>query len=193
MELSDRFAVNATADAAWAFFWDLPRVAGCLPGCESIEAIGDGAYRAQMTQRVGPFQVAMSMEVSIQESVEKQRVVVTGQGKDRHRQPTAHQQARAGAERTAARPDRSGLRNGLQSLRQTGNAGQHRRKAQSRRDTHRVQPPHSLRTGVIAPSSPRRRSGPFSPWEKVRMRVRAHPCPLSPSFVCCSCRSDRPI
>ena len=26
-----------------------------------------------------------------------------------------------------------------------------------------------------APSSPRRRAGPFSPWEKVRMRVRAHP------------------
>ena len=83
MQLSDRFAVSATVDAAWAFFWDLPRVAGCLPGCESIESIGDGAYRAQITQRVGPFQIAMSMEVSIQEAVEKQRVVVTGHGKDR--------------------------------------------------------------------------------------------------------------
>ncbi len=83
MELTDRFAVDASRAAAWAFLWDLPRVAKCLPGCESIEDAGEGAYRARMTQRVGPFKVTLDMEMRIDEAEEGQRVVVSGNGRDR--------------------------------------------------------------------------------------------------------------
>lgn len=83
MELTDRFAVGASPGEAWAFFWDLPRVARCLPGCESIEPAGEGAYRARMTQRVGPFRVSMDMEMRVDEAEEGRRVVVSGSGKDR--------------------------------------------------------------------------------------------------------------
>ena len=83
MELTDRFEVSASPAEAWAFFWDLPRVAKCLPGCESIEDAGDGAYRARMTQRVGPFNVTLDMDMRIDEAEEGQRVVVSGNGKDR--------------------------------------------------------------------------------------------------------------
>ena len=83
MELTDRFAVKAAPAAAWAFFWDLPRVARCLPGCESIEPAGEGAYRARMTQRVGPFSVSMDMEMRVDEAEQGRRVVVSGSGKDK--------------------------------------------------------------------------------------------------------------
>ncbi len=83
MELTDRFEVSASPAEAWAFFWDLPRVAKCLPGCESIEDAGNGAYRARMTQRVGPFKVTLDMEMRIDEAEEGRRVVVSGNGKDR--------------------------------------------------------------------------------------------------------------
>ena len=83
MDLTDRFAVKASPGEAWAFFWDLPRVARCLPGCESIEAAGEGAYRARMTQRVGPFRVSMDMEMRVDEAEEGSRVVVSGSGKDK--------------------------------------------------------------------------------------------------------------
>lgn len=83
MELTDRFAVDASPAEAWAFFWDLPRVAKCLPGCESIEEAGGGAYRARMTQRVGPFKVTLEMEMRIDEAEEGRRVAVSGNGRDR--------------------------------------------------------------------------------------------------------------
>ena len=82
MELTDRFAVRASAEETWAFFFDLPRVARCLPGCERIEAAGDSAYRARMVQRVGPFHVAMDIDLAIEEGDPGRRIVVSGGGKD---------------------------------------------------------------------------------------------------------------
>lgn len=83
MELRDSFAVRASAEEAWAFFWDLPRVARCLPGCERIEAAGDSAYRARMVQKVGPFQVAMDVDLGVDEVEPGRRIVFSGGGQDR--------------------------------------------------------------------------------------------------------------
>lgn len=83
MELTDRFAAQASPSEAWAFFWDLPRVGRCLPGCESIEPAGEGAYRARMTQRVGPFRVSMDMVMRVDEAEDGRRVVVSGSGEDK--------------------------------------------------------------------------------------------------------------
>ena len=83
MELADNFAVSASADETWAFFWDLPRVARCLPGCESIETTGDSTYRARLVQKVGPFQVAMDIDMAVDEVEQGRRIVVSGGGKDR--------------------------------------------------------------------------------------------------------------
>ncbi len=83
MELTDRFEVGASPAEAWAFFWDLPRVAKCLPGCESIETTDGSGYRARMVQKVGPFQVAMDIDISVDEVEQGRRVVVSGGGRDR--------------------------------------------------------------------------------------------------------------
>ena len=83
MDLSDTFTVSAPPSEVWALFWDLPRVARCLPGCEAIEALDGGGYRARLVQRVGPFQVAMDVDLVIEEFVEAKRVVVAGGGQDR--------------------------------------------------------------------------------------------------------------
>ena len=83
MELSDEFSVGAPPGEVWALFWDLPRIARCLPGCESIQSTGADAYRARLVQRVGPFQVAFDLDLAIEEAVEMERVVVSGGGQDR--------------------------------------------------------------------------------------------------------------
>ena len=83
MELTDRFAVKASPAEAWAFLWDLPSVARCIPGCEGIESAGAGAHRARMTQRVGPFRVSMDMEMRVVEVEDGRRVVASGGGKDK--------------------------------------------------------------------------------------------------------------
>ena len=83
MELNDSFTVSAPPSEVWALFWDLPRVGRCLPGCEDIQALDDGSYRARLAQRVGPFSVSMDIDLTVEEAVEAERVVVTGSGQDR--------------------------------------------------------------------------------------------------------------
>lgn len=83
MELTDRFEVPSSPGEVWALFWDLPRVAMCLPGCKSIEAVDEFTYRARMEQKVGPFQIAMDIDLSVNEMQEGKQVVVSGSGKDR--------------------------------------------------------------------------------------------------------------
>ena len=83
MELTDRFTVPASSQTVWALFWDLPRVAGLLPGCERVEAIDETHFRARITQKVGPFKVAMDLDLEVLESEVEKRVVVAGGGHDR--------------------------------------------------------------------------------------------------------------
>ena len=83
MDLSDNFKVSAYPSEVWVLFWDLPRVARCLPGCEDIQTLDDGTYRARIVQRVGPFRFAMDIDLAVEELVEAKRVVVTGGGQDR--------------------------------------------------------------------------------------------------------------
>ena len=83
MELTDRFNVQAPAKEVWGLFFDLPRIARCLPGCEEVHAVDESTYRARMVQKVGPFQVAMDLDIKVEEMVEGERVVVAGGGKDR--------------------------------------------------------------------------------------------------------------
>ena len=83
MELTDTFEVSAPAARVWELFFDLPRLARCLPGCEEIHAVDETHYRARMVQRVGPFQVAMDLDLEVRELTPGKRIVVTGGGKDR--------------------------------------------------------------------------------------------------------------
>ncbi|MCH7656531.1 MAG: hypothetical protein IIC95_11220 [Chloroflexi bacterium] len=83
MELTDRFTVQADSPTVWALFWDLPRIAGLLPGCEGVDAIDETHYRAHIVQRVGPFKVTMDLDLEVLESEVEKRVVLTGGGHDR--------------------------------------------------------------------------------------------------------------
>jgi carbon monoxide dehydrogenase subunit G len=83
LELTDRFTVHASSQDVWALLWDLPRVAMCLPGCESIEVVDDTNLKARFAQKVGPFQVSMDLDLVVQELTEKERIIVAGGGKDK--------------------------------------------------------------------------------------------------------------
>ena len=87
MELTDRFDVSASRRGVGVLLGPALASRSAWPGCESIEGVGGGAYRARMAQRVGPFRVTLDMEMRIDEAVEGQRVVVSGTGKDRMGNP----------------------------------------------------------------------------------------------------------
>lgn len=53
MQIQEAFVVRAPLDTVWAFFEDLERVVGCVPGVRSIEALGPDRYRVVAAQKVG--------------------------------------------------------------------------------------------------------------------------------------------
>jgi len=54
LEIEKRFAVNAPADAVWAFLTDPYRVARCLPGAAITEKVDERTYSGTITVKVGP-------------------------------------------------------------------------------------------------------------------------------------------
>jgi len=83
VELSDSFRVGAPASEVWELFWDFPRLASCLPGCDAIEVIDDSNLKARVGQKIGPFKVAMDLKLTIVEVTPGRRIVAMGGGGDR--------------------------------------------------------------------------------------------------------------
>jgi hypothetical protein len=54
MELSRWQIVPAPVDVVWAALNDPEMLRGCVPGCDTIEADGQDAYRITMAAKVGP-------------------------------------------------------------------------------------------------------------------------------------------
>ena len=54
MELSGDYSFNKPPQAVWDALMNPDVLAGCIPGCRSIESDGPDRYRAVATVRVGP-------------------------------------------------------------------------------------------------------------------------------------------
>lgn len=65
MKFEHTIEMPAGRDRVWAFVMDVPSVAKCVPGLESIEAQGDDKYRATVKIRVGPIGLSLASDLSI--------------------------------------------------------------------------------------------------------------------------------
>ena len=61
---------GASPDRVWAFVMDVPSMAKCIPGCESVEDLGNNRYKAVVKIKVGPIGLALASEISIAEKDE---------------------------------------------------------------------------------------------------------------------------
>ncbi len=69
-----KFEHNATIDApiekVWAFLMDIPAVAKCAPGMQSVEPLGDDKYRGTIVVSFGPARLTLQGDVAIVEKDE---------------------------------------------------------------------------------------------------------------------------
>ena len=83
MHFSERFDVPAPLGEAWAFIWDAPRLAACLPGCVGVEEIQAGnRYKARFEDHVGPYKVHFDLDIEVRETVPLERVRIFASGRD---------------------------------------------------------------------------------------------------------------
>jgi carbon monoxide dehydrogenase subunit G len=67
MILDHRVTVPATPERTWAFLMDIPQMATCVPGVETVTETGPGVYTGILGVRVGPVRVRLEGRVRVTE------------------------------------------------------------------------------------------------------------------------------
>jgi carbon monoxide dehydrogenase subunit G len=79
-------------EQAWTALWDVPAVARCLPGLQNVEEIPPSGitrrdephhrYRVTVKDKVGPFSVAVTLDVTVDPSEAERLLRVSATGRD---------------------------------------------------------------------------------------------------------------
>lgn len=84
MILDQKVTVPASPERVWDFVMDVPAVATCVPGVESVEQITDDEYIGALKVRVGPIGVRLEGKVSVVErNAEERRAEMKVEAVDR--------------------------------------------------------------------------------------------------------------
>jgi hypothetical protein len=75
--------IEAPRDAVWDFLWDVPRLAGCIPGARDVRTIEERkTYTAVVADRVGPFKVQFPLTIEIVDVQAPERLRARANGRD---------------------------------------------------------------------------------------------------------------
>jgi carbon monoxide dehydrogenase subunit G len=84
MNFEQRCTIPVAREALWQFLMDVPQMAVCVPGVESVTASSDGQYAGRMRVKVGPIHLTLQGVLTIQERDQQQwRAVARAEANDR--------------------------------------------------------------------------------------------------------------
>lgn len=83
MIVQGEFRVAASREAAWKHLSDLPGLAPLFPGCDAIEAVGEGQYRVVAQAKVGPIKSRLEGKLSVVEMAAGEALKLRAEGQDR--------------------------------------------------------------------------------------------------------------
>ena len=84
MILDQKVTVPAPPEQVWDFVMDVPAVAECVPGVESVEQVSDDEYTGALRVRVGPIAVRLEGKVTVVErNAEERRAQMNVEAVDR--------------------------------------------------------------------------------------------------------------
>lgn len=73
LKVSEELDLGASQDRVWKLLRDTPRLAALLPGVETVTPLdepGAEVYQAKATDKIGPFKVALNLEIRVIEARE---------------------------------------------------------------------------------------------------------------------------
>lgn len=65
MKFEQTVDLDSDINKVWAFVMDVPSMAKCIPGVESVEDLGNEKYKVVMKIRVGPIGLSLQSELSV--------------------------------------------------------------------------------------------------------------------------------
>ena len=63
LKIEISFLVPAPRDRVWRFIQSAEEVGACVPGCESVDVVGDGKFKAQVRVKVGPIKALFNIDI----------------------------------------------------------------------------------------------------------------------------------
>jgi carbon monoxide dehydrogenase subunit G len=83
MDVQATYTFDAPAAAVWDLLVDTEAIAACLPGCESLEPIGDNKFKAVLTMGVAAVtgRYEGTVEMADLDPPNSYRLIVEGRGK----------------------------------------------------------------------------------------------------------------
>ncbi len=83
MRVERDIIIKAPRNVVWDFLWDVPRLAGCIPGARDVRLIEDRKrYAAVVAEKVGPFKVEFPLEIEVLEARAPERLRARAGGRD---------------------------------------------------------------------------------------------------------------
>ena len=82
MKVTASYQFDAPAPKVWNTLTDTTALAGCIPGCEGLESIGDDQYKAVIVAGIGPVRGRFNAKISMLDQAPNRsyRLVVEGSG-----------------------------------------------------------------------------------------------------------------
>lgn len=65
MIIEEEFAIQAPLDHVWGCIRDAAFVAPCVPGCQNVEEVCGGVYRAAIKVGIGPIKTIFKLDIKI--------------------------------------------------------------------------------------------------------------------------------
>ena len=83
MKVEREILIGAPREAVWAFLWDVPRLAACIPGARDVRAVEEKKrYTALVGDKVGPFKVEFPLEIEVLEAQAPEHLRARAGGRD---------------------------------------------------------------------------------------------------------------
>lgn len=85
LNLTEELLVDAPPGAVWRLLRDTRRIAGLLPGVENVTMLDEQpeeAYAAKVSDKIGPFKVALNLELRVTEAREPTLLTASLKGID---------------------------------------------------------------------------------------------------------------
>lgn len=84
MKFNQTAQIPVAREPLWNFLMDVPRVAQCLPGVESVSQIDDTTYEGGLKVRVGPIALNLKGKILLEEKDKQNwRAALRAEAKDR--------------------------------------------------------------------------------------------------------------
>jgi len=93
IRFDESFVLPIPRPEVWALFWDIPTLAHCVPGCESVDELEPQKhYNASVQRKLGPFLMRMELEIEVLDFEAGQKLVARITGRDKKLRSDVEQQ-----------------------------------------------------------------------------------------------------